>query len=178
MRDEVRAISIRNYWAWAVVYAGKNPENRSDGALGWKHRGLTLIHAPALLDDALNARLWWDDADEPRLEVPADDPRQTSLWSLSQAIRQARPETRDALGVRSAVMGVGDLVDIHPEEGGCCKPWGESVHWSLDRTQRTNWTAHLVFRDVVPVWPPVDCPGALGLWKPRPDVLEAVGLAA
>lgn len=173
MNEDVRAISVRNYWAWAIVYAGKNPENRSNGALGWRHRGLTLIQTGAKLDAALNACLWWDAEFKAHLEVPADDPRQTALAQLARSVHCASAESQRALAVRSAVIGVGELVDIHREEAGCCPPWGEGVHWSLDRKLRTNWTAHLVWRNVRPVWPPIDCKGKLGLWRPPSDVVAA-----
>lgn len=38
----MKALSIRQPWAWAILHAGKNIENRSWGT--W-HRGVVLIHA-------------------------------------------------------------------------------------------------------------------------------------
>jgi hypothetical protein len=58
----VKALTIRQPWAWAIVFAGKNIENRT-----WitKYRGPLLIHA----GDAYNA-----DAELPRgVRVPPRD---------------------------------------------------------------------------------------------------------
>ena len=40
----MKAISIQQPWAWAIIHAGKDVENRT-----WNshHRGLLAIHAPA-----------------------------------------------------------------------------------------------------------------------------------
>lgn len=43
----MHAISIRQPWAWAILHAGKDIENRT---WPWRHRGLFAIHAPATLD--------------------------------------------------------------------------------------------------------------------------------
>lgn len=44
----MKALSIRQPWAWAILYAGKNIENRT-----WNttHRGDFLIHAGSALDE-------------------------------------------------------------------------------------------------------------------------------
>lgn len=44
----MKAISIRQPWAWAILYAGKDVENRT-----WTHsyRGPVLIHAGKKFDD-------------------------------------------------------------------------------------------------------------------------------
>jgi hypothetical protein len=43
----VKAISIRQPWAWGILHAGKDIENRS---WEWNYRGPFAIHAPATLD--------------------------------------------------------------------------------------------------------------------------------
>jgi ASCH domain len=45
--DEARLLTIRQPWAWAIIYGGKDVENRS-----WltKHRGPLLIHAGSAFD--------------------------------------------------------------------------------------------------------------------------------
>jgi hypothetical protein len=40
----VKAISIQQPWAWAIIHAGKDVENRSWNSY---YRGLLAIHAPA-----------------------------------------------------------------------------------------------------------------------------------
>lgn len=41
------ALSVRQPWAWAIIHAGKDIENRSwtNRNAGLRHRGLTAIHA-------------------------------------------------------------------------------------------------------------------------------------
>ena len=43
---QILALSLRQPWAWAILNAGKDIENRS-----WptRHRGLTLIHAAKVM---------------------------------------------------------------------------------------------------------------------------------
>jgi hypothetical protein len=56
----VNALIIRQPWAWAVVYAGKDVENRT-----WQtsYRGPLLIHAAKDDDPAGVATLLWTMAD-------------------------------------------------------------------------------------------------------------------
>jgi ASCH domain len=56
MCQAVKALTIRQPWAWAVVYAGKNMENRR-----WQtsYRGPLLIHAAKDDDRAGAARVLW-----------------------------------------------------------------------------------------------------------------------
>lgn len=62
----MQTLSVRPAWAWAIMFGGKDIENRS-----WptKHRGQLLIHASTNMTSAD------DDADEimridPKLDVP------------------------------------------------------------------------------------------------------------
>lgn len=48
----MRALTIRQPWAWAVIHAGKTVENRSRNIAG-DYRGLVAIHASTR--DDLNA---------------------------------------------------------------------------------------------------------------------------
>lgn len=47
----VKALSVRQPWAWAIIYAGKDIENRSWQAInhGLKMRGRIAIHASATM---------------------------------------------------------------------------------------------------------------------------------
>ena len=44
----MRALSVRQPWAWAIAYAGKTVENRSRR---FNHEGLVAIHASLGLDE-------------------------------------------------------------------------------------------------------------------------------
>jgi hypothetical protein len=60
----------------------------------------------------------------------------------------------DGTEVRSSIVAVATLADIHVCDGEC-SPWAEAG--------RHHW----VLSDVRPVADPVSCKGALGLWRPR-----------
>lgn len=165
----VRGLSIRGYWAWATVYAAKNPENRARGALTWAHRGTTLIQAAVQLDPVFTGALVETDGGAMLcLEPHRNDPRRPALLAIREAVGQERdPQALEALTVRRAIIGVADLADIHEAQPGCCpSPWAE------DGKQ----PAHLVWEGMRPVWPPVACSGALGMWTPPPEVLEELEL--
>jgi hypothetical protein len=63
--------------------------------------------------------------------------------------------------VRGAVVAVADLTDIHTHDGRCT-PWSEigQNHWVLDNVEALTT--------------PVPWTGALGLWTPSEDLLDAV----
>lgn len=171
MTADVRAITVRQPWAWAIAHGGKTVENRSRGT---KHRGTLLIHAGAAWSDrgaedqrVLHAWTAWlsgrpiETAHEGHLRDP---------WEAADTLEPDN-EREQALIVRSAVIAVAQLVDSHPDAG-CCGPWGESSYTEGDGRTRTV-VHHLVLEDVVPLADPVECRGALGLWRPSADVLDA-----
>lgn len=88
------ALSVRQPWAWAIIHAGKDIENR-----GWKHpnpglnfRGPVCIHASSGL-----GRDEFDDAIESIEFMAGPDVRQL-------------PQAREL--VRGAIIGVADVVNI------------------------------------------------------------------
>ena len=96
----MRAITVHQPWAWAIVYGSKDVENRSTN-IARAYRGPVAIHASrTLAADAMR---------DPRIiaEVPIDPGR--DIW----------PEM--PVG---AFVGIVDLVDVHPADG-CCGPWGD-----------------------------------------------------
>lgn len=94
----VWVITVQQPWAWAIVSADKNVENRSQM---WSYRGRLLIHAGAR---------WSQRGDQSPLIQRAAQGR-----SLAGALDT------------SAVIGTAVLVDCHLDAG-CCKPWGESAY--------------------------------------------------
>lgn len=145
---DVRAITVRQPWAWAIAHGGKSIENRSRGT---SYRGRLLIHAGFA----------WS-------ERGAHDPRVSGAWD---AIAAASPALIAGLQTRGAVVAVAELVDVHPDAG-CCRPWGESSYEEGAGRIRTT-VHHLVLEDVIPLAEPVECLGALGLWRPPAEVLAA-----
>jgi ASCH domain len=106
MRPPVlRALTIRQPWAWAVIHAGKDVENRR-----WKtsYRGALLIHAANDADPEGAARLLWTMADP-----------------------EAFGQPRAAFEARGAVIGLVYLADILTDSP---SRWAEPgcYHWVLE----------------------------------------------
>lgn len=156
MADTLRALTVRQPWAWAIAHGGKDVENRS-----WptSYRGLLAIHAGARWDeDGAWDRRVIDAASkdqhpggyfDPPLKVEFDTGTGRTLRLLSD-------NRRFVLG---AVIAVAELVDV---TRGDSSPWavpGE-FHWRL--------------ANVRPLDEPVPCKGRLGLWTLPPDVNATV----
>lgn len=162
-----------------MAYGGKHVENRGPGALSWKHRGPTGLHAGKDLDVRLRGRLLlkeeaglptWAEMVGPTAG-PSRNPRYYSEAALAGAVSTASVEHLRALEVRSAILATANLVDIHLAGRRCCPPWGENSYLHLgEKHERLSPATHLVFEDVTPLWPPIECRGALGLWAPPPDI--------
>lgn len=143
---EMRMLTIRNPWAWAVAVGAKNVENRSQGT---SYRGPLAIHAGLVLSErgVADERLW-------------------ELWR-----RYDHPYGYDGLP-RGAVVAVAELADTHPDTG-CCRPWGESEYREAGGRVRTDvW--HWLLEDVRRLGEPVPATGGLGLRRVPADLAETV----
>lgn len=155
----MKAITVRQPWAWAIVAGGKDVENRT---AAWAYRGPLAIHAG----------LRWSDRG-------AD----------SSLIRGAFGKDLDELDPAfrfGALIGIVDLVDVHiaqPEiltqtgprswEGSaaCCESaWAETAYLEQPTGRTRRDLVHLVLANPRPI-DPLYCRGALGLWT-VPDELE------
>lgn len=157
---DLRAITVKPPWSWAIAHAGKTVENRSRGA---SYRGPLAIHAG----------LSWSDAG-------MRDQRVRDSWSaagLPTLLARGRfsfepfPSRREV--AYGAVVAVAELVDSHPDAG-CCQPWGDARY---DEGTEQATVHHLVLADIRPLAEPLPCRGALGLWKLPPDVAELITAA-
>lgn len=170
----MKALTVRQPWAWAIVAGVKQVENRSQGAAGWRHRGPLLIHAAQTL----------------------------SLRGLTDPrvlIADGRGSLVDVDYPRGQIIGSVELVDIHPSSG-CCEPWGEDTYPPANAEARPpGRVTHLVLEDAAPTttrcprcwgagylgepWrnpchvcegegscAPIDARGALGLWTWSADL--------
>lgn len=106
----MRAITVRQPWAWQIVNQGKNIENRTRNIAG-KYRGPVAIHAGLKPDQEALRRL----------------PKRAPEWVTA-------PRVFD-YGV---ILGVVDLVDVHmsnsrfPADEPCCaSEWAEPGSWHL-----------------------------------------------
>jgi hypothetical protein len=137
----MKALSIRQPWAWLIVHADKNIENRT-----WRchYRGPIAIHASKL------------PASGKRYEQAIDDFYVGKAMALKGGVnlRKLGPVTMDMLVEQSgAIVGTARIVD--------CVTEGQSP-WFVG-------PFGIVLEDVRPT-PIIPCRGALGLWTVPPDV--------
>lgn len=140
-----RGITVQEPWASCIASTAPGAKRVENRGAGTDWRGPLLIHSGKKSD------------------VRADsDPRVVALWGSD-------PRVGKPLG---AVIAVAELVDVHhAHPNGCCLPWGERWHHG---PRSTRQAVHLVLDNVRPLGRPVYCRGALGVWTPTPEVVEAV----
>ncbi|MCT7372666.1 ASCH domain-containing protein [Mycolicibacterium llatzerense] len=156
----IRALTVQQPWAWAIVNGDKQTENRTQA---WAYRGPLLIHAgtrwsgrggnsPLIREAFTVTNHGYKGGNVPE-------------WLFNAAAAESIPGT--AMG---AIIGIVDLVAAHPDAG-CCRPWGESSYTEHGGHERRTIT-HLVLENARALPEPIACRGALGLWKPPPDIVE------
>lgn len=159
----MRAITVRQPWAWAIVHGGKDVENRTRNVAG-SYRGPVAIHAGLAERD-------------PGFRDP------TFGAAFLKATREAAmPEDlaevcRGPL-IRGAFVGVVDLVAVHWSveccdlDGRYCSPWAQESYHVDGLARRRVDIAHLVLANPRPLPEPIPARGRLGLWTPGPDAAQ------
>lgn len=148
----MKALTVQQPWAWAIVHGGKDVENRTRA---WSYRGPLAIHAGGR---------------ESRRGVESPLVQR----AMGDAMRADRMPIDLVFG---AIIGVVDLVDVHlaqpsdmldrPGTQACCgSPWGEVAY------QGERNLVHLELANPRPLEVPIPCKGRLGLWTPPAEVLE------
>lgn len=148
----MRILTVRQPWAWAIIHGGKDVENRVRNIAGG-YRGPVAIHVA--LADAENApeSLWLQHSD----------------WYRG---RTSQPKKFDpAWSDRGHIIGVVDLVDVHPS-GDCwgfdedgerwCSPWSEPL------------AHHLALRNPRALGAPIAYTGTLGLRRLDDDMIARI----
>lgn len=157
----MKALTVQQPWAWAIVHGGKDVENRTQA---WTYRGPLAIHAGARLSER-GCMVVPDLLDATRPDLLATYAGQHLEYG--------------------AVIGVVDLVDVHIAEpeietdsgsgiwsAACCNsPWAEQAYDERGGRTRRD-VVHLVLENPRPTDRPIPCRGRLGLWTPPPDVLD------
>lgn len=188
----MRALTVRQPWAWAIVYGGKDVENRTRNVVG-SYRGPVAIHA---------GREWSSDGEHSELVARAYfEARQRQGWTVVD--KDGAPRRAAALGLGrfvlpdyfGAFIGIVDLVDVHDSrpalhafddvwQAGCCEsPWAEYPGSEVRRLceREPQWVSggvHLVLAHPRPLRTPIPARGMLGLWTPPPVVLEQLQAVA
>lgn len=145
----MKALTVQQPWAWAIVHGGKDVENRTRNLAG-SYRGPVAIHAGLRFDqDAL------------------EDSTLQAVLPRDAAGAKIAFDGRHVLG---AFVGVVDLASVHHDSDhgpDRCSPWAQ---------RGDLW--HLVLENPQPLEVPIPCKGRLGLWTPDQDVLEQLQAVA
>lgn len=159
--SEMRIMTVRQPWAWAIIHGGKDVENRVRNIVG-DYRGPVAIHV------AIANAAFQRSETTPHHEKP--------LGAMMRANRDivAEGETWPWYENRGAIIGVVDLVgshvvkesasernvcfDDHTPTGDICSPWAQPFD------QFVGYRGyHLVLANPRPLAEPILFKGALGL---------------
>lgn len=153
---DLRCLTVRQPWAWAIAHAGKTVENRT---LRTEYRGTIGIHSA----------LTWS-------QTGLADPRIRA--ALARAAHRPRftADLIDQAADAGVIIATARLVDCHPTAG-CCAPWGETSYIDAATGRPTTNVWHWVLEAIRPLREPVPARGQLGLWRPTPDVLAELEVA-
>ena len=157
---EMRILTVRQPWAWAIIHGGKDVENRTRGIAGY-YRGPVAIHAAASATATLT------EADE-RLLLDHDVDGKVDGWMGGEPIEGG------------VILGVVDLVDVHHADDSNCAapaPLHRAVdgHWERPCSLWAEPDAyHLVLESPRALAEPIPCRGALGLRRLDDSTTAAV----
>jgi hypothetical protein len=141
----MRALTVQQPWAWAIIHGGKDTENRSGFPMWRRAAGQTIaIHAGLRISERglLDRR----------------------VLAVTPALRPLHT---------GAIIGTVRVVAVHQALADCCQPWGEASFVEHGGRRRVE-IVHLVLADPRPLAAPVACRGRLGLWTVPDELLEAV----
>ena len=137
----MKALSIRQPWVWAILYAGKRVENRKRRT---HYRGPILIHA--------SQGMTWDEYNDGIAYIRSATASPVCAYRWLQT-----PAFEDL--ARGAIVGsamIADCVDSQPLDTQQAQWWTGPFGW--------------VLADVRRFAKPIPCKGALGLWNVPPEV--------
>lgn len=139
----MRALTVRQPWAGAIIHRGKSPENRTRNIAG-SYRGPVAIHVAlrhdyATVDRFIEIAGWLD---------------QHSTYGYG------------------AFIGVVDLVDVHWSGMECSRCAVPCHEYELCSRWAQAYHHHLVLANPRPLPEPIPARGRLGLWTPAPEHLE------
>ncbi|OZE10228.1 hypothetical protein CH249_14200 [Rhodococcus sp. 05-2255-3B1] len=155
----MKALTVQQPWAWAIIDGGKTIENRTQN---WKYRGPLAIHAGNRWSER-GERSPLVKAEYRKMMTELAPPQPLVGWEFGGKMVRWPFRT-------GAIIGIVNLVDVHPEAG-CCKPWGEASYPDPTGKERRQ-IVHLVLDNVTPLAEPIECVGALGLWTPKREIVD------
>ncbi|WP_193596104.1 hypothetical protein [Microbacterium sp. YJN-G] len=142
----MRILTVRQPWAWAIIHGGKDVENRVRNIAGG-YRGPVAIHVAQQVD------------------LTAFSGQSAALTAAATAFNESNTDVLKSgpwHADRGAIIGVVDLVDVHPAEHCWRKPWksenpGHCSDWAEPDVH------HLVLASPRALAEPIPYRGALGL---------------
>jgi hypothetical protein len=163
----VKALTVRQPWAWAIIHGGKLIENRTQP---WAYRGPLAIHA--------GTQLSVRGVQSPLVRAAAAE--YLARKGIEPDPRSPFLQIRDEGDWMGKIVGVVDLVDAHragpvgDEPRLCCEsPWAECDYQQSDGRHRSD-IAHLVLENPRPLIAPISARGQLGLWSPDRTVVADI----
>lgn len=132
----MKAITVRQPWAKAIIYGGKDIENRSRNIAG-DYRGTVAIHAGLTPDH--------------------------TGWVTSEAYKLTTTMGGGVGFGYGVVLGLVDLVDVHHHTS--CPTHHVDAPWPLCSPWANREGYHLVLMNPRPLPVPIPATGRLGLWN-------------
>lgn len=166
----MRALTVQQPWAWAIVHGGKDVENRTQA---WSYRGPLAIHAGARVsqrgvDHELLRPEWatgrghvYAAHGEARISYPTE-------------AGPTAPNRLAAVMPLGAIIGVVELVDAHTAHADCCESWWAETAYAEHGGRTRRDIVHLILEHPRPLPNPIPARGRLGLWTPDPDTTNAI----
>jgi hypothetical protein len=170
----VKALTVQQPWAWAIIHGGKDVENRTQA---WSYRGPLAIHAGARWSErgahsTLVSRAVAEQASRECEHFTGNPIPPLAISYMAEIVAdQGLPDDPDLFG-KGALIGLVDLVDVHHQVGSgdrndCCEsPWAET--WYHGRGS----LVHIELANPRPLESAIPCVGRLGLWTPATETLE------
>ncbi|HTW17056.1 MAG TPA: hypothetical protein VMF51_18140 [Nocardioides sp.] len=151
----LRAITVQQPWAWAIVRGGKDVENRRNRT--GLHAAVAQFNRPGPI--AIHAGLRYAGTDAWN--------RMRRLSTVDPGFGPGGPGA-DPAWMFGHVLAIATLAGIHTSEqclasGRLCSPWAEDN------------AAHLQITNVRPLYRPVELRGSQGMWEIKnPSVLSEI----
>lgn len=170
----MRVLTVRQPWAWAIIFGGKSVENRTRNIAG-DYRGPVAIHVALQFADlggeSWNRRIAAEVGRLSRAGLPGNE------RVVSHIANEDHPKhhVHRRYGHRGAVIGVVELTDVHNHE----EPRPRSP-MRVARTTCSEWAMdshhHLMLANPRPI-DPIPAKGRLGLWRPDPELQAQIEAA-
>lgn len=162
----MKAITVRQPWAWAIIYGQKDVENRTRNIAG-SYRGPLLIHVSLTVEPVgLDPRIAKAVGERSRAGDKLD-----RVPMLAGGPSGPEHTLVPWYGSRGGVLGVVDLLDVHRPSA--CLDYDDEID---ELRPCSRWAStgehHLVLANPRPFLNPIPYRGRLGLWEFPDDLIQ------